>query len=452
MVSVLACGLAGVRHTAGWQAEWEQTGMLPSLRQANLRPLETMGGVLAAKALLALTELLPLAPVAVLLLVLSGPSVGELLRVGLLLVTTLLASLAVGLLGGSLGRGRRRWANRTLWLLGAWLVWLPAAGVAWDRLGGCAGVHPWLLAASPLAACSAALDGPAGGDSHNFRRSVGLCLGVGLVAFAGACGRSRGHWGGWPPSSRAEAASPVGSRLAGTGGAAARAERTPLWVIAPVALAALSVFVLALGSPHSADLAWACGALYTAHLSGKVLLAWEANLALRERRSSGALLVELTTPLSAAELLAGTHRVLEARFRPPLGLLALTNAAALVALSLRTPRGLGPEGCLALALGLGLGLVQTFLDAPALAWFGMSAGLRAGSALAGLGATLGTVVLLPWTGLAALGTLNAGNYFTNNEVVAYALCWGFLGGALSLGVGVAARDRLTRDLRLLAAG
>jgi hypothetical protein len=175
--------------------------------------------------------------------------------------------------------------------------------------------------------------------------------------------------------------------------------------------------------------------IYATHLLFKARVAFAMANAMRSPNVT----FEMIAPLNANEL-AGLRRKSFRVARGALLALAFLNMAILVT------AGFWPlkmEEKLPLALVLGFGIVSLFLDTFALAWLAM---LKR-KPLVSLAIILG----IPWAVAWAFAALRTGEAFTMNEGAAYFFLWAALGSTLSWLVGSAAKQKLQRDFREIAA-
>jgi hypothetical protein len=175
--------------------------------------------------------------------------------------------------------------------------------------------------------------------------------------------------------------------------------------------------------------------IYAAHLFFKTRVAF----AMANAMNSPNVAFEMLAPLNSAELSALRQKTFRSR-RMALVALAFLNAAALLA------AGLWPlklEEKLPLALILGFGILSLFMDAFALTWLAMLNRKPLFS--------LATILGIPWAVAWAFAALHTGEAFTLNEGAAYFFLWTALGSTLSWLAGSAAKQKLLRDFREIAA-
>src|SRR5438034_6421501 len=119
VLSIIYCLFSGRISTADCLSEEKREGTLGLLFLTDLKGYDVVLGKLAATSVSAFYGLLALLPVLAVRLLLGGVTNAEFWRVALVLVTTFLLSLAVGIFGSALSRDARRAmaANLALGLL-----------------------------------------------------------------------------------------------------------------------------------------------------------------------------------------------------------------------------------------------------------------------------------------------------------------------------------------------
>jgi ABC-type transport system involved in cytochrome c biogenesis permease component len=349
ILTVVAFGyalLAGAFFTADCLSVEKRDGTLGLLFLTDLTGADVVLGKLAATSLHAFYGLLAVFPVLALPLLMGGITGGEFWRVLLVLVNTLLISLAVGLLVSVLTRGERQAVGTTLTAVGAIAGGLPALYKLLESRLSLGGFEPWLLYPSPGVGLRFAFDAAyRSGGAHYFWGSMLtlLLLSLGCVALATlilsrsshevtgsvASGGWRGGWQRWRWGGPTRHCTVRQREL----------ERRPfLWLVDRDRLPKISsgVFGLAalgfglwawfeITSTNSRDFVVAMYATFVIHLMLKIPEAGEACWHLNAARRGRVLETLLVTPLTVKEILRDQVIALRRRFLWPGIALCLLN-------------------------------------------------------------------------------------------------------------------------------
>jgi len=170
----------GIRTTSDALSEERRQGTLGLLFLTDLKGYDVVLGKLAAHALNSLYPLLAVFPPLALALVLGGVTLGEVGRMSLLLLSTLVLSLSLGMLVSSISRDERKaWLATLLGIL--LLTILPVTGAALKP----GGFLDWGVALiSPLTAWELASEKSYGAGSGGVRFWLSL---VGMYLVSGSC-------------------------------------------------------------------------------------------------------------------------------------------------------------------------------------------------------------------------------------------------------------------------
>ncbi len=366
------CLLAGIFLTADCLSEEKREGTLGLLFLTDLRGYDVVLGKLIATSVHSVYGLLAMFPVLALPLLMGGVTVGEVWRVVLALVATLLLSLGMGMFASAVVREAREAMAGTflgmLLLAGA----LPAlwwAGDAFLRTSPPTAI----LWPSPPSTFGAALDSNYRTSSgpHQFWCSLQTVsgLGVGLLVLAavllpqareekarggrGACGGKHKPKISGPACSFQLTAHPHHPWDANPYlWLASRFRPSDIVSGALLGLLVLFWFGFLLASMVSRDsklpFIVCLFTAYALHQVAKYLVAVEATRQLIEDRRSGALELLLVTPLGEDQILFGQRRALQVQFSGPEGspiarqCLHVSGGAPLCQTTVYEPRRPGP--------------------------------------------------------------------------------------------------------------
>ena len=429
VLAFVFCLVAGAFFTADCLSEEKREGTLGLLFLTDLRGYDVVLGKLIATSLHAFYGLLAVLPVLSLPLLMGSVGFWEFARMSLALMTTLFASLSIGLLVSAVWLRSRQTMTITLVLL-LLLAGLPLAPLALPRSGppnrGLELTLLCLAAPSPVALFLAGLQSNYGLLAFCIPLGALLCLGC--AALVSPCFYAPRAWRetGEQEPAPTPAVAPRRMRLRRLRPARRRAwlernpfswlasrERTPQWMalflLAPLFTLWCALLVgawLELGGPGNWEMfELAALVAYGMHQLLKYLIAVEAARRLSEDKRSGTLELLLVTPLSVKDILAGQGRALRSLFLWP-SLLALATNAGLCAFFLAEALAgrWSPMPWMVVYLSLASlgGAAIFFFDAQALSLAAMWLSVKTGRQRRAVLGALGRVMLGPWLSLVAL--------------------------------------------------
>ena len=453
--------LSGVRCTADSLSEEKREGTLGLLFLTTLRGYDVVVGKLVVSSLEAaygLVSTLPILAVPVLLGAVTG---SEFWRMNLLLLNTLLFSLALGLLVSTFGHQERGVLLGTLWAVllmtfGFPLLWKGATHLADSRL------LDWLfLFPSPAYAFKMVSDSTIRSASWEYWLSMlsMAVLALGAILFSSlmlprlfqekgrlqqnGCWRARLHrWRfGDPQFRRFLDADQIEQQpfywLLSR-------DRLPGFWLGPLVVVTVLFALWAPSAFHTPNTPATPIAMFGAlglHLLCKLLVAAEASRRLHMDKRSGALELLLSTPLSVASALAGQMRSLQKRFVLPFLALAMVNW--LILLEVTSRRDDFP--------GLLSGMLIAPLDFYALSWLGMLTGLREPRYTRAVFRTFGAVMVPPWIVIFLFVFANSHRGISSSAVHAFFFYWFLFAAVYELVLAHWAKTQLLTRFRLLAA-
>lgn len=393
--------LIGVRNTADCLSSERREGTLGLLFLTDLRGLDIVLGKMAATSLHALYALLAFLPILAIPLVFGGLQAAQVARVALVLLNTLLFSLACGLFVSTLCENDRRAVGGALLLLVAVTAGLPLAGVIVAQYTPPPRTPPGpFLWASPGYTLAQANSGGAG-----FWPSLLVVHGMSWTLIAGASWLLRRVWHDEAAGGRAwrRPTSSPASRPAGT--VVRRAWRARLLDRNPCSwLFARDTRTVGLvwGFLAAAAVGWLWGYgklgqdwldkavfILTALVLHSVLKVWiasQAGAALVSDRASGALELLLCTAVGPREIVRGLRQALLRQFGLPILVVLAVDGLFLL-------DDVHDQQWVVLWLA---GMAMLVIDAVTLHYVGAWAGLTAPRATRAVSATIGRVLVLPW--------------------------------------------------------
>jgi hypothetical protein len=451
------CLFGGVLLTADCLASEKRSGSLGLLWLTDLRPYDVVLGKLAGTSLNVFFGLLATLPILALPLLMGGVTGVEFGRVVLLLVTTLVWSLNVGLLVSAFSWDGRHAITTTM------LVILVATGVLpviWMTVKFLLGKDlVALLLLSPVFTFRQAFSAHYTLRPGVFWASVGY---LGLSAFLcgwAACLALPRNW--QEQRSRQQNAILNQGRLANhvnpylhlvrRDKGAARLLRWAIWTAWVFFLVLLLTSVM---TRYYKESFISCMAIaYLLHFLAKLLLAMDCSRRFLEERRNGAMELLLATPLRPAQMIIGNLQGSWQAYKGALGHLAVMNLILLLAVHLFHGRlhMSGSDQKVFSVLFVG-GCVILFADALALSWTAMWQGMVARSQSRALLAVLGRIYALP-IGLMLMTHLLLGVTLKSpHRAVTFLCVWFLIGFVVDLLVGEHARRRLQWHFRAMAAG
>lgn len=187
--------------------------------------------------------------------------------------------------------------------------------------------------------------------------------------------------------------------------------------------------------------------LFAFHLCAKALVVWRALHLTHDCRSN--LMHEAITPMSVDELCEGRCVQLRRAFAAPIACLLGANVVFLCLILFGAPLPITLEQKVALGFALATGAALLLLDASALGWQGLLAGLHTTNMSRSFTLIFSVIIGVPWVAAWAFYAMHAGEAFTFNEGAAYFFLWIALGGVISWIARVSAKEKLHRELRYL---
>lgn len=455
------CLLAGVAFTADCLSEEKREGTLGFLFLTDLRGYDVVFSKLLVTSLQAFYGLLAALPVLGLPLLLGGITGVEFWRVSVLLVSTLLFSLALGLLISALGREERSVTLGTL-LAALWFAFgLPALWKLATALHDSRWFDRLFLFPCPSYAYQMAGSGIFTPRSSDFWPAVAtlwtltlLCLIASSVLLPrvfqektnfpwAARGRERFRRWRFQIGARGRA---WRERLFGT--------NPYLWFVSRDRLPELWLWLFVL--LVSAFAAWLYPVVANKqiafkfivtfgplglHLLLKVLIAAEACRNINDDRRSGGLEVLLSTGLSLDSILKAQMAALKARFALPMGSLMALNFVLILAVNEHEPGWVIFGGAIILVF-----------DFFALSWVGMRLALRGLRYHRTVLMTVAFVMFPAWAVLAGFIFVSVNGAAASSSVNAFFFWWFILSAGYGLSLVGWAKATARRDLPINGPG
>jgi hypothetical protein len=461
--------LSGVRSTADCLSEEKREGTLGLLFLTDLKGYDVVLGKLAANSLNVVYGILAVVPMMGIPMLLGGVTLGEFGRMALVILNTMLFSVAAGMLVSSLSRSSRKAVAATLLLVLGLSAGLPSLGVASAQYFNANRVHPAFLVTSPGFGYYLAWDFTFRASPQMYWWSLGVVHFLAWCFLAGASWIAPRSWqddrrgtdfGRW---SRLWTSWTFGSPAQRLAFRRKLLDHNPyFWLVARARLKpALVWFVLFLLAA-----AWACGlvkygrdwlstGLYvtTGLILNLLLKGWWAAETCRqvtEDRRTGALELLLTTPLSVTELLRGQLLALLRQFLAP-GLVVLLLFLLILFVGLRELYSDQPFWVL---LWLSA-IILLAADAAALFWVGVWDSVNAKKPQHAATTSAARILAVPWLVVALTGLVLTLTMFVrgNSDVAGYFFLWVLLISSLVTDVafGAWARHKLLSEFRDAAA-
>ncbi len=414
------CLFAGRLATADSISEEKREGTLGLLFLTDLKGYDIVVGKIVATSLNSFYGLLAILPVLSLPLLLGGMTNGEFARMVLVLVSTFLLSLAIGICASALHRDARHAFGQNLLVSLAIMALLPMVGAT--LISGNFGYdqEPEHLLASPLFAFFYAADKRYALNPELFWWSIGIAQGwTWLQLFVASWAVPR-NWQDQPSLPRgAQRTWREFWRVMSYGRAAKQKSfRKQLldingyyWLTARARLKPLHVWLLIVGAAG-----WWLGGWYSnegtvwldpatgialaviLNTALKMWVAIEAGQQISEDRRAGAMELLLSTPLTVKDILTGQFLALRRQFLGPL-LAILAIEVSLMAVSLRSD--FEAQTLYLWLVGIGMLLA----DIVALTLTSMAAALTAKNQQQAIGKTFFRILVLPWIAFWIIGVL-----------------------------------------------
>lgn len=416
---------SGSIFTADSMTSEKREGTLGLLFLTELRGYDIVLGKLVATSLRAVYGVIALVPVLSLPVLVGGVSGGQVARMVLTLMVTMLASLSIGMMASVVAREFRGALLASLLLLGTLAFGLDGAGWAWQRATGKPAVvlrmwsplaafrwsqaEPWReprkhaafeRAWKRQAVAGVALLVVASGIIRRYRDRVieapAKPAGEGVVRRGSLVGYRHLHWGEvldrQPYAWFQLVMRPVPLEFSLT-----------FYALAGATLLALGVSVGLHGTPAAL---WTVGGafllLWALHLLLKVQVTLAATRGIAEDRSTGALELLVVAGQGREQILRGHHRALYLQHRTAVLVLAALQFLPLLRVSMSdVPLGAAAGLCVGLIYGAGM----LWMDLETLAQVGLRHGLKETNPQAAFRATFLRVMLPGWLGLLPLAVL-----------------------------------------------
>jgi ABC-type transport system involved in cytochrome c biogenesis permease component len=461
--------LAGVFLTADCLCSERRDGTLGLLFLTDLRGFDVVLGKLVANSVTAAYGLLAIVPMLGLPLLMGGTTLGEFVRMALVLGVTLALSLAAGMLASALCEETRNAMLVSFAVMAALTGGITLVYFVCEELLRIRSVEA-LLVPSPIGAFLLSRPGRFGFPKVAMYYWISMASLTALTGgmLAWACWALPRSWQQrqvvTAKRSRAAIRDSALRRWTSTVGAMnpyrwlAIRERFPkrlargLFVL--ITLVWLGLYLGAFsGRPRVREECFMTCILITfgLHLIVKGMIAMQASRRLCEERRSGALELLLITPLEPWTILDGLWAALRKQFGGLLLLLMTMNVLlvwVMVSASLRMTQDVVATFSLIL-LG---GAVLLLVDFIALGWVGMRVALNGRRHHRTVMSTLGRVMLLPWGGVFLFITLGFAGGIDGDAIAGLFILWASLSAVLSGLLAVRARRALNGEMRRLASG
>ncbi len=463
----LFAALGGVRFTADCLSREKRDGTLGFLFLTDLRAYDIVLGKLAAASVDALYGILAVVPIMALPLLLGGVSLGEFIRMALVVVNTLLFSLAAGVMVSSMTRSAQAGSSGTILILLFFMGMLPALGVWAQSHQPGFRIEPFFLVSSPGYAYFQAFDSSYSRGPGWFWLSLATINALGWLFLLIASWVIPRAWQDRPNGTPAGGARSLTWRAFMYGptpqavryrkallaaspyfwlAARARRQKHLFWTT----LAVMAVGWLLAWAKWKSDWLDPVTFFVSAGVLNLTLRAWlasEGSRQLAQDRHSGAIELLLSTPLEPGEIVRGQMLALRRMFLGPLVAVLLVEILFLAA----TVKGaVFNDKSEMISVWVGM-MVMLVADMAALPWVSMWFGLTARQPNQAAGTSLGWILIFPWgllAGVMLLSVLGPGSHMGFGF---------FLGAWLTLGLGTDivmagwARLKLETEFRKAAA-
>lgn len=445
------CLVAGIFLTSDCLSEEKREGTLGLLFLTELKGYDVVLGKLVATSLHSIYGLLAVLPLLALPLLMGGVTSGEFWRVTAVLILTLFLTLSIGMFVSAISRETRQAMSATL------LIAVLLSGIFplfwWVQTLFFAGANrDFLLWPSPAYLYIRAFDNywRGGAGAAPFWNSFTTIIILTAAALLFACiylpqvwhekGETpgRGLQSSWHRRFRFGS---LAIRLANRW----RLEHNPFyWLCSRDRLPGITaktivglLFLIWIGcyagcyssNGRIKDICFGIVMFlgYGIHQVLKAFIAIEASRRLSEDRQSGALELLLVTPLPISKILSGQRRALREIYLFPIFLAALINLGMLLLITGKNPMAMhGDDRVIFSEMFIGGGLILP-LDAFALAWIGMSMGMKKRGHHRAIYSTFARVMLPPWLAIFLFVFLGiSGTHMNSNDMIGMVGFW-FLG-------------------------
>jgi len=472
VLGILFCLFAGRRFTADCLSEEKRGGTLGLLFLTDLKGYDIVLGKLTATSLNGFYSLLAVFPVLAVPILLGGITQGEFWRAVLVLASTFLFSLSVGIFVSALSRDSRKALGANLLVLllitgipgacaGLAAYFIPQAGFHWEFLCSCPLYSLFLCDESTYLL-----------RRNHFWESVAIIQAVTWCLLWLASAAVRKAWQDRPVGARTSLWKRVAAFCSfGPGNQRAAYRRRLLdqnaffWLVARARLKPLHVWLVLLcvagwwiGARLQFGPLWLDDSsngvnIATAIMLNVALKLWvglETCRELAEARQSGVFELLLSSPLTVADIVRGQWLALRRQFLIPIAL-----SLAVVLIFLLGALAHSYAGHAQLILLWGGGMVMFLLDVAALFWTGLYSAVTTRTPNQAAVLTISRIVLGPGVLFAAVLVLaNAYSYLSGRpgpETGFYLAWWFGLGVAADLIYGLTGRRQFLTRFRHLAA-
>jgi len=468
--AMIFAALTGTLFCADTVASERREGTLGLLFLTDLKGYDVLLGKLSASSLGGLFYLVAVVPVMAVAILMGGVSGAEYGRVVVILMSVLLTSLSLGMLASTFTTDSKRASGTSVLfmiLLGA--LFPALAGILYwladDKVMAETTRDAWVKALvnmTPISAYFGAYDSEYRREPFQFWTGVGFTLGTGGLALLIAARRLPHLWQDQGMGRERRGLMARLDALRWPDEASRQRWRTRMLELGPMVwltgrfwmrgvtvwavLGLMAVGFLVLGWVVGKDF-YDVGVYYAVslilHLLMKLWIASEAPRQFHEDRRDGGMELILSTPLTVQEILDGRIRALRWQFEKPVLLVLAVDVVFLVAGLAQRESGRPDEWLLVMLARMFL----LVLDAYALAWTGMEAGMKA-TGTRTTGWPVFKVIGVPWLTVMMFGTLVATSGGGGGmDMPSAIVLWLLLGAGNSVGWLVRARSELTERFR-----
>jgi len=454
-----SCLASGVFLTADCLSLEKREGTLGLLFLTRLRSYDVVIGKLAATSIESIFALLALFPVLGLPLMMGGVTGAEFLRIFVLLISTLIFSLGIGLFVSSLVDNARQALGRTLMTIVAFSVVGPLMSWIYSFLWPATQAFDFVLWTSPGFACVKAFGW--GGES-DFWRSLAVILLLGIAGVVGACINLQhsvrvGDVLPAPIQSDQAKSRNIVTLFGGDNPYQELVVRQPslvrVWTrVFAVIAACWIISLLLVGGGRTSPLLTCVLLLYGLHQLLKILMSIEATRRFIEDTESGALELVILTDLGVKAIVCGHYTAVRTALSKPAVHLSVLNIVFLLVIGvfgagIRLPGDLRAfVSCVLLG-----GILLLVLDLRALLWCGMWKALATKRQQRAVGATLLLVMIFPWFCIFLCFTGILFQAASLTSIVTMVSLWFAASAAIDLLVAAHAKRQITEHFRELVA-
>ncbi len=391
--------LEGLRNTADSLSHEKREGTLGLLFLTDLKGYDVVLGTFFASSLASLYALIAMIPALAVPVLLGGVTGAEFWRLVLALMNALFFSLTAGTFVSSISRDERKAWTATFVLVGAFVILVPALSATLKL--------PHLSALSPFTAFWLQDATRYSGAPNGYWNAIWIphVLSWFWLVLASLLLPRVWQESGAQKLRRRPAREPERARRSRSEMLAINPiwwltsrhthQRVWLWIIVSfVCIAAGFGFIAAQGKAAALWTIFAC--MIVLHLVLATWVAFEACNSFAEARSTGAMELLLSTPMTVRQILRGQHLALRELFLGPIVLLVSVELCMVAGqISLWASRNSGGAGSVMLVVVLGFCLVWFVLDLFAVAEVGMWYGLTSQKPTQALTKTVVFVLILP---------------------------------------------------------